>query len=82
MTARAKGRRQKNAAIKREKNKIKELQRLRKLVGKMDTDDLTDHNTVNVVQYERRVSVKHFFSVLMKNSKSILTFSANNKKWN
>lgn len=56
MTARAKGRRQKNAKIKRDKNKIKELQRLRKKVGMMDTDGLFDQNQVNVVEYEKKVN--------------------------
>lgn len=44
MTARSKKQRQRNAAIKREKQKVKELARLRKTVGlpeMMDTDTVT-----------------------------------------
>lgn len=55
MTARSKKRRQKNASIKRERNKVKELARLRKTVG---LPDLMDTDTVQVVESVDKITKK------------------------
>jgi len=58
MTARSQARRNRNARIKREKNKVKELARLKKMLGITDADQLMEEvkDTVQVVDKKKALT--------------------------